>query len=217
MKAETNKQVMQRFTEFINSASEKLANELISPKAIFYVPGQAEPMRGPAGYLAIIGMMRGGFPDIQWTLEEMIAEDDKVAARFTMRGTHQGTFFGVPPSGKVIQVQAMNFYRLSDGQFIEERGQPDLLGLCNRLAQFRWRERGRSNILLNLDPPSANGHVASHRVTTSNTKGGVRVAGRAARRCMIAERDLYNRIDRNHRRVNRIEQQEGVFPRPRVS
>src|SRR5438128_1642883 len=98
--AEANKLTMQRFTEFINTASEKLAEELISPNAIFHVPGRPEPMRGPAGYLAIIGMMRGGFPDIQWTLEEMVAEGDKVAARFIMRGTHQGSFFGVPPSGK---------------------------------------------------------------------------------------------------------------------
>jgi hypothetical protein len=51
-----------------------------------------------------------GFPDIQWTLDEMIAEGDKVAARFTMWGTHQGAFFGVPPSGKKIEVKAMNFY-----------------------------------------------------------------------------------------------------------
>jgi predicted ester cyclase len=100
MTAEANKLVMHRFTEFINTASEKLAKELISPDAIFHVPGCSEPMQGPAGYLSIIGMMRGGFPDIQWTLEEMIAEGDKVAARFTMRGTHQGTFFGVPPTGK---------------------------------------------------------------------------------------------------------------------
>src|SRR5215208_1886052 len=115
MSAETNKLVMGRFTDFINTASEKLADELISPDAIFHVPGRAEPVQGPAGYLAIIGMMRGGFPDIQWTLEEMIAEGDKVAARFTMRGTHRGTFFGVPPTGKSIVVQAVNFYRLSRG------------------------------------------------------------------------------------------------------
>ena len=134
MSEETNKAVMQRFVEFINTASEKLAGELISSDAIFHVPGRAEPMRGPAGYLAIIGMMRSGFPDIQWTLEEMIAEDDKVAARFTMRGTHRGTFFGVPPTGKTITVQAMNFYRLSHGQFIEERGQPDLLGLLQQIG-----------------------------------------------------------------------------------
>jgi len=134
MTIEANKAVMLRFTEFINTASEKLAAELISPDAAFHVPGRSEPMRGPAGYLAIIGMMRGGFPDIQWTLEEMIAEGDKVAARFTMRGTHQGTFFGVPPTGKKIEVAAMNFYRLSDGQFTEEHGQPDLLGLLQQIG-----------------------------------------------------------------------------------
>ena len=134
MTAETNKAVMLRFVEFINTGSEKLAEELISPNAIFHVPGRPEPMRGPAGYLAVIGMMRGGFPDIQWTLEEMIAEDDMVAARFTMRGTHRGTFFGVPPTGKTIAVQAMNFYRLSGGQFVEERGQPDLLGLIQQIG-----------------------------------------------------------------------------------
>ena len=79
-------------------------------------------------------MMRSGFPEIQWTLDEMIAEGDRVAARFTMRGTHQGTFFGVPPTGKKIAVTAMNFYRLSGGQFIEERGQPDLLALMQQIG-----------------------------------------------------------------------------------
>jgi steroid delta-isomerase-like uncharacterized protein len=134
MTSETNKLVMRRFLEFINTASEKLAAELISPDAIFHVPGRPEPMRGPAGYLAVIGMMRGGFPDIQWTLEEMVAEGDKVAARFIMRGTHRGTFFGVPPTGKTITVQAMNIYRLSGGQIVEEHGQPDMLGLLQQIG-----------------------------------------------------------------------------------
>lgn len=134
MSIETNKRVMTRFTDFINTADEKLAQELISTDAVFHVPGRTEPMRGPAGYLAIIGMMRSGFPDIQWVLEEMIAEGDKVAARFTMRGTHQGPFFGFPPTGRSIVVQAMNFYRLSGGQFVEERGQPDLLGLLQQIG-----------------------------------------------------------------------------------
>jgi steroid delta-isomerase-like uncharacterized protein len=134
MTAESNKIVMGRFLEFINTASESLAQELISPDAIFHVAGSPETMRGPAGYLTIIGMMRGGFPDIQWTVEEMVAEGDKVAARFTMRGTHQGTFFGVPPTGKKISVQTMNIYRLSGGQFVEEHGQPDMLGLLQQIG-----------------------------------------------------------------------------------
>ncbi len=134
MASEANKLVMQRFVEFINTASETLAEELVSPDAIFYVPGSPEPMRGPAGYLSIIGMMRSGFPDIQWSLEEMVAEGDRVAARFTMRGTHQGAFYGIPPSGKKIVVQAMNFYRLSGNKFVEEHGQPDMLGLLQQIG-----------------------------------------------------------------------------------
>ena len=134
MTIEANKAVMQRFTEFINTASEKLATELVSPNAIFHVPGRPEPMRGLAGYLAIIGMMRSGFPDIQWTLEDTVEEADKVAARFTMRGTHKGAFFGVPPTGKKIEVQAMNFYRFSSGQIVEEYGQRDLLGLMQQIG-----------------------------------------------------------------------------------
>lgn len=131
-----NKQLMNRFVNFINTASEQLAEELISPDANFYVPGQSEPMRGPDGYLAIIGMMRSGFPDIQWTLEDLIVEDDKVAARFIMRGTHQGVFFGVPATGKPIKVQAMNVYRFSNGQIVEEYGQPDMLGLLQQIGAF---------------------------------------------------------------------------------
>lgn len=134
MSTETNKVVMHRFVEFINTANEKLAEELISIDAIFHVPGQPGPMRGPAGYLTIIGMMRAGFPDIQWTLEEMVVEGDKVAARFTMRGMHQGIFFGIPPSGKKIVVQAMNIYHLSNGKFIEEYGQPDILSLLQQIG-----------------------------------------------------------------------------------
>ncbi len=51
-----------------------------------------------------------------------------------MRGTHQGTFFGVQPTGKEIQVQAMNSYRLLDGQIVEEYGQPDLLELFKQIG-----------------------------------------------------------------------------------
>ena len=134
MTTESNRRLMTTFTDFINTASEDLATELISPDAIFYMPGRSEPLQGPSGYLVVIGMMRAGFPDIQWTLEELIAEGDKVAARFTMRGTHKGSFFGVPPSGKKIEVKAMNFYRISDGQIIEEHGQPDLLGLLQQIG-----------------------------------------------------------------------------------
>ena len=131
---ETTTEFFKQFVQFINTADENLAQQLISPVAKFYVPGQAEPLQGPKGYLMIIAMMRSGFPDIQWTIKDMITENDKVAVRFTMRGTHQGEFFGVPATERRITVQAMNFYRLADDQIIEEFGQPDMLGLLTQIG-----------------------------------------------------------------------------------
>jgi len=131
---ETAKEFFKQFVQFINTADENLAQQLISPTAKFYVPGQNEPLQGPKGYLMIIAMMRGGFPDIQWTIEDIITENDKVAVRYTMKGTHQGAFFGVPGTGRSISVQAINFYRLSGDQIIEEYGQPDMLGLLTQIG-----------------------------------------------------------------------------------
>ncbi len=127
---------MARFVDFINSADEKLAHELVSPNAIFHVPGRSEPMTGPAGYMAIVAMMRAGFSDIQWTLEEAIAEENKIAARFTLTGTHTGPFMGVPPTQKTIHIQALNIYHLANGKIVKEYGQPDILGLLTQLGAF---------------------------------------------------------------------------------
>jgi steroid delta-isomerase-like uncharacterized protein len=131
---ETHRDFFKQFVQFINTADENLAQQLISPVAKFHVPGQPEPLQGPKGYLMIIAMMRSGFPNIQWALEDLITEGDKAAARFTMRGTHNGEFFGVPPTGKIIVVQAINFYRLANEQIIEEYGQPDMLGLLRQIG-----------------------------------------------------------------------------------
>src|ERR1700722_3619704 len=134
MSDSNNVEFMKNFVEFINSASETLAHKLVSPEAIFHVPGRPEPMVGPAGYLAVVGMMRASFPDIQWTVEELISEGDKVAARFTMRGTHRGQFMGVPPTEKTTAVQALNIYHLKNGQIVKEYGAPDMLGLLAQIG-----------------------------------------------------------------------------------
>ncbi|WP_062018523.1 ester cyclase [Aureimonas sp. AU4] len=125
---------MRRFVQFINTADEKLGDELIAPNAEFYVPFQSEPLVGPTGWLKAVEVMRGGFPDVQWTLEELVVEGEKVAARYTMRGTHEGTFFGVPATGEKIAVQAMNFYDVVDGKIVGERGLPNLLGLMQQIG-----------------------------------------------------------------------------------
>ena len=125
---------MRRFVQFINTADEKLGEEPIAPNAEFHVAYQSEPLVGPPGYLRAIEVMRGGFPDIQWMLEELIVEDEKIAARYAMRGTHEGAFFGVPATGRRIEVEAMNFYDVVNGKIVGERGLPDLLGLMQQIG-----------------------------------------------------------------------------------
>jgi len=134
MSIEANRLAMRLFTEFINTADQNLGEQLIAEDAQFWVPGRPESMRGLAGYMSVLGMMRSGFSDVHWSLEETIAEGDRIAARFTMRGTHDGTFLGVPATGRKIEVRAMNFYRLVGGKFVEEYGQPDLLGLLQQIG-----------------------------------------------------------------------------------
>ena len=131
---ESNKEVFQEFLQFINTADEKLGRKLISQDAKFYVPGQPEPLQGLEGYMLIIGMMRGGFSNIQWTVDDLVFEGDKVAARYTMRGTHDGNFMGVPPTGKEIEAHSMAFYKLANGKFIEEQGLPDMLSLMIQIG-----------------------------------------------------------------------------------
>ena len=134
MSLESNTSVIRRFTsEFINASSPTVATELIAPAAVFHAPGMP-PLRGPDGYLALLGMLRGGFPDVQWTLEDVVAEGDKVAARFTMRGTHTGPFMGIPPSGKPFSVTSMGIYRIANGQIMEEHGLPDMLGILQQIG-----------------------------------------------------------------------------------
>lgn len=134
---EKNKKLMEFFVEFINTANENIGTKLIASNAKFYVPGRPEPLCGLNGYMEIIHMMRAGFPDIQWTLEELIAEDEKIAARFTMHGSHNGIFMGVSPTGKAITVQAMNVYTFADGKIIEERGLPDLISLLMQIGAMK--------------------------------------------------------------------------------
>ena len=128
MLAESNKHLMHRFMELMNSApaDHALAAELISPSALLHLPGVPAPLLGPAGYVTLLTLLRSGFPDIRWTLEDLAVEETRAAARFTVRGTHRGPFLGTAATGKTIALQSIGFYRLVGGQVLEEHVQPDL-------------------------------------------------------------------------------------------
>ena len=79
-------------------------------------------------------MFYAGFPDIYHTIDETFAEGDKVAVRFTLRGTHKGNFLGVPPTDKSIHVTANIIMHFVDGKVEELYGEFDALGLMQQLG-----------------------------------------------------------------------------------
>ena len=79
----------------------------------------ADAFHGPEGQKALVAAYRSAFPDVQLTLDQEIAEGDLVVMSITARGTHQGEFFGIPPTGKPVEVQAISIVRVVDGKIQE--------------------------------------------------------------------------------------------------
>lgn len=91
-------------------------------------------MKGFEGYTRVLEMMRRAMPDVHWTVEEMIAEGDKVMVLYTMTGTQTNQLLAIPPTGKSIKVTAMNIYEFKDGKIIREHGLPDMFTLMMQLG-----------------------------------------------------------------------------------
>ncbi|KQQ75699.1 hypothetical protein ASF73_07865 [Xanthomonas sp. Leaf131] len=131
--ANSNKRIMQRFTkEFLPTGDAKLAEQFLSPDVTLYFAGQKQ--QGRDTYLGLVASNREAFPDLAWTVDQLIAEGDTVAIRYTMTGTHRGPFAGVAGTGRPVTAQSMAFYRLKNGKIVEERAQLDLLAVLQQIG-----------------------------------------------------------------------------------
>ena len=100
--------------------------------ADFIDHGQPD-LAGPEGVKAQTRSLRAAFPDLTVTIEDLVAEGDLVAVRGTWRGTHQGTFRGVPPIGRRIELTSMAFWRIAGGQIRESWNLIDMPSLMRQL------------------------------------------------------------------------------------
>ena len=127
---ERNKEIMKKFEIMINTADEKLADELIDDNAKFYTPASAEVLYGGRGYLSVVHWMRKGFSDVQWHIKDIIANKDKVAIQWELTGTHNGEFLGIKPTGNKISVSVMNFYYFNkEGKIINDIAAEGMIGI----------------------------------------------------------------------------------------
>jgi len=130
---ERNKAVVRRlFEEVINPGKLERAEELIRADFVEHggAPGQAP---GLEGFKQVNTMLRVAFPDLRLTVEEMVAEGDRVSVRFTARGTHRGEFWGVPPTGNPVAWEVISIVRVAGGKIAERWSQSDVASLRQQL------------------------------------------------------------------------------------
>lgn len=134
MSTEANIAVAHRvFDELFSQGNFDAADEIYASGHTSHDP-QAPGVNGAAAMKHYIGMYRAAFPDLHVSIDDTIAEGDRVVIRWTARGTHQGELMGVPPTGKQAVVTGINIFRVSDGRIQEEWVNWDTLGLLQQLG-----------------------------------------------------------------------------------
>jgi steroid delta-isomerase-like uncharacterized protein len=130
---EHNKALVRRCWEAcFNQGNLTLVDELCVPDYAWHGPSQE--ITSAEGIKHLITTIRTGLPDLQMIFEDQFAEGDKVATRWTVRGTHTGELFGIPATSRQTTFAGLIISRIADGKIIEEWEQFDQLGLLQQLG-----------------------------------------------------------------------------------
>jgi predicted ester cyclase len=133
MSTAENKAVIRRgFEEGINQRNPQVYDDVIAPTYVNH--DFPAPTPGIDGFKQVISLFLTAFPDMQVSIEDALAEGDKVATRGVLRGTHHGAFLGIPPTGKPVAVKYIDIWRVENGTGVENWVQMDLLGLLQQLG-----------------------------------------------------------------------------------
>jgi predicted ester cyclase len=139
---EENKALIRHIIEeALNKGNLSIADECFAADYVVHLPSQPHLPRGPVVFKEVIGMWRSAFADWHMTIEELVAEGDLVANRFTTTGTHTGELFGIEPTGKPMVVHGMELHRVRNGKVAESWVCNDLPGILVELGAlpgFGW-------------------------------------------------------------------------------
>ncbi|MFQ5901607.1 MAG: ester cyclase [Thermodesulfobacteriota bacterium] len=135
MSVEENKAIMRRwYEEVLNKGNLAVVDELIATDCVDHNPLAPELPAGLEGVKQGFTMFRTAFPDVRVTVEDMIAEGDKVVSRLTLRGTHKGEFMGIAPAGKQVTVASIDIVRIAGGKMVEHWDVIDELSMMQQLG-----------------------------------------------------------------------------------
>ncbi len=131
---EQNKELVKRFYEAANKGDSEALGEVLAPEYVWYVPSRNPESISREGAIEFIKMLHNAFPDIIYSIEELIAVEDIVISRFIVRGTHEGEFEGIPATGNKIESGGILITRIENGKIVEDKEEVDLLGLMMQLG-----------------------------------------------------------------------------------
>ncbi len=133
MSTEENKALVRRcWEECFNKRNLAIIDELVATEYVWH--GPSLEVSSSEGIKQLCTMFLTAFPDFQMTFEDQVGEGNKIASRWTMRGTHQGDLFGVPPTGKQATVTGIVISRIAGHRIAEEWENFDQLGMMQQLG-----------------------------------------------------------------------------------
>lgn len=140
--SEENKALVRRwFEEIFNQQDFDVAEEIVARDHVDHDPALPDTPPGPEGVKQSVGLYHGAFPDAHITIEDQIAEGDRVVTRWTGRGTHRGDLMGVPPSDNRVTVAGVTINRISDGKIAESWDNYDALGMMRQVGAIHSPEQ----------------------------------------------------------------------------
>ena len=133
MSAADNKALVRQFWEGLVSTGDlSIADELLAPDYTVHYAGN--PPMDRDGFLQFLSALRTAFPDVAVTVEDVLAEGDVVAVRWTWSGTQHGPFLGLPPTGEAVTGSGIGLFRIANGRIAEDFVQEDTFGLLQQIG-----------------------------------------------------------------------------------
>ena len=137
--SEENKAVLRRwFDEVWNNARADVIEELFDENGIAHglSDDPSNPIRGPRDYRPFYEAFRQGFPNLKVTIEDMVAEGDKVAARCSVRGSHEGDFLGRAATQSPVEITGITIVRIDNGKIVEAWNNFDFMTLYKQVGHL---------------------------------------------------------------------------------
>lgn len=136
MPVDTKAIVRRLYEDVWNKRKLEVVSDLFSPSHAMHDSNFSGSSVGPEAYKVQVAMFLAAFPDMRFTVEDTVAEKDKLVASWTISGTHKGEFMGIRPTNKKVSVEGITFHYLANGKIIDSNISWDALGLMRQLGVF---------------------------------------------------------------------------------